>query len=186
MKEGKVFIVSPRDEQFTIDAKQKFGWEIVGAQEVFSQVSYLKQSSNDTISSVTNKTNFVRLLFKRDTKMPHYKEIKALEDEFDSISYPPMKKVSGGLKFFRGLFIIVGLILAVLSFVIGARTSGSSAGIANTGMLIGGAVSFVFGLILGGVCSSQEKKYQAEFEAGRNKVIQRKTEILKKVETYVD
>ncbi len=182
MLEGKVAKVSPEFEQFTIDANQKFGWEVVGAQEVFSQVSR-QEARSDGVYSVVQSTNFVRLLFKRDTKMPHYKEIKALEEEFDSIPYPKKKKLSAGWAFLNVMLFLSAVIFIAVGIVVGNQRNTGDVG---TPLLIIGVCSAVLWIISLAICSHKKKKNQELFDYQVKVVMEKKQEILKKVEAYID
>lgn len=93
MKESKVISISPKDEQYMIDSYQKFGWEVLTFQEIFSQDSH-EEADGDKNVSVTNTVNFVKIVFSRDTNMPNYDKIVELEKKFEQISMPVLKRES--------------------------------------------------------------------------------------------
>jgi hypothetical protein len=84
MKETKSFNVSPYEENDEIRIRSDFGWEFQSSQEIFNKDSGLERRG-DTIYSVTTTTNYVKLVFQRDTDIPNLSEIKKLEQEFDSL-----------------------------------------------------------------------------------------------------
>ena len=81
--ESKSVRVSPAAEQITIDRYQKFGWVLLGSQEVFNRDSHLEEGAPGTINSVTETTHFVKLVFQRDMDMPYYDKIKELDEQFE-------------------------------------------------------------------------------------------------------
>lgn len=83
MKETKSVSVDPRHEQTQIDLWADFGWTLLSSQEIFSRESHL-EGEGDNINSVTTTTNYVKLVFQRDTEMKNYKEIRQIEKEFDA------------------------------------------------------------------------------------------------------
>lgn len=78
--ESKSVRVAPAAEQITIDRYQKFGWVLLGSQEVFNRDSHLEEGAPGTINSVTETTHFVKLVFQRDMDMPYYNKIKELDE----------------------------------------------------------------------------------------------------------
>lgn len=81
--ESKSVRVPPAAEQSTIDRYQKFGWVLLGSQEVFNRDSHLEEGAPGTIKSVTETTHFVKLVFQRDMDMPYYGKIKELDEQFE-------------------------------------------------------------------------------------------------------
>lgn len=81
--ESKSVRVAPAAEQSTIDRYQKFGWVLLGSQEVFNRDSHLEEGAPGTINSVTETTHFVKLVFQRDMDMPYYNKIKELDEQFE-------------------------------------------------------------------------------------------------------
>ena len=73
--------VSPSQEQSTINLMTKFGWTLKSSQEIYSKDSHLERKG-DTLYNVTEKENYVKLLFERDTHMQNYQRIAQLEKEY--------------------------------------------------------------------------------------------------------
>lgn len=86
-KETKSISVHPDDEQETIDLYQTFGWELQSSQEIFNRDSHLERSGNN-INSITTTTNYVKLVFARETTMPNYSKLSALENEYNNVEFP--------------------------------------------------------------------------------------------------
>lgn len=84
-KETKSLSVIPSDEQRTIDEMQAFGWELVSSQEIATKDSHLERRG-DTLYSVTESENYVKLVFNRDTSIPNYAELDALYRQY--LEYP--------------------------------------------------------------------------------------------------
>ena len=86
--ESKSIQVHPNDEQSMIEFMQKFRWSLLSTQEIKVKDSHLEQRG-DSIYSVTQSEHYIKLAFSRDLDMPHLKEIKAIEDEFNNLPNPP-------------------------------------------------------------------------------------------------
>lgn len=91
MKESKVINISPKDEQYMIDSYQRFGWEVLTFQEIFSQDSH-EEADGDKNVSITKTVNYVKIVFSRDTNMPNYDKIVELEKKFEQVTMPVMKR----------------------------------------------------------------------------------------------
>ena len=100
-KETKSISVHPDDEQETIDLYQTFGWELQSSQEIFNRDSHLERSGNN-INSITTTTNYVKLVFARETTMPNYSKLSALENQFNNIDFPIRQSA-------KGWFILAGV-----------------------------------------------------------------------------
>lgn len=79
--EIKTLDISNDAEDTTIQIYQDFGWSLKSSQRVFNRDSHL-ESEGDSVYSVTKTVDYTKLVFERDKSMPHYKEIKELEDRF--------------------------------------------------------------------------------------------------------
>jgi len=98
--------VSPIEEEETIQTYEMFGWELVSSQTVDNTDSHLENHMG-TLYSVTQSTNYVKLVFKRDKNKPNYNRIVELEQEYD-FSNPPDPPVQPGLVLPGiGLFLLV-------------------------------------------------------------------------------
>lgn len=119
--ESKSMTVAPSREQSTIDTYQKFGWSLVSSQEIFNKDSHLERDSRNNLNSVTETTNYVKLVFQRDTDMPNYAQIRDLNNSFDreyayyeslSCSNPGKALIVLGI-----IFLIVGVICIIANAV---------------------------------------------------------------------
>ncbi len=81
--EIKTMDVDNSQEAEAIEFYLQFGWNLKSSQRVYNQDSHLERRG-DSIYSVTNTTNYTKLVFERDKNGPHYEEIVALENEFYS------------------------------------------------------------------------------------------------------
>mgnify|MGYP007101875896 CR=1 FL=1 len=140
--ESKSVTCSPESENSTIDLYQEFGWVLQSSQEVFNKDSHLEDRSGTTYS-VTQTTNYVKLIFSRDKDMPYYEQIAQLERDYFSVKevYPSKAgKVitmilglvftaigalatwgNGGEGFGPIFILIIGIGLLVLSIVLAMR-----------------------------------------------------------------
>lgn len=106
-KETKSISVHPNDEQSTIELYQCFGWELQSSQEIFDRDSH-QERKNDTLYSVTTTTNYVKLVFSRQTDIKNYRKLVELENRFDSVQTPSKKSaklwfILGGAALLGGL-----------------------------------------------------------------------------------
>ena len=93
-RESTSTTVSPSEEQSTINLFQIFGWELVSSQEVYNKDSHL-ESRDDGLYNVTSTTHYVKLVFTRETTMPNYAKLVALENEFYNIKMPTYYEPTG-------------------------------------------------------------------------------------------
>lgn len=84
--------VHPNDEQSQINIMQKFHWNLLGTQEIKTVDSHMEQRG-DSIYSVTNTEHYVKLSFTRDLEAPNLKEIKQLEQQYNSLKHPVYPKL---------------------------------------------------------------------------------------------
>ena len=118
MKELKSFSVTPGTEEETIQLWRSFGWELVGApQEIYNENSRLENRSDD-IYSVTTTTHYIKLTFERDPERKNYSELKALEEQFDSLKKPTIWEKPQLITKLWLILIGVGLLLYVLPGII--------------------------------------------------------------------
>lgn len=110
-RETKSITVAPSDEQDAIEIWQVFGWELLSSQEIFNKDTH-KETRNDGIYDVTTTTNYVKLVFSRETTMPNYAQIVALEREYDNIRTPVYYEPTGSglLKFGGGILAFAGFV----------------------------------------------------------------------------
>ena len=104
--------VSPSKEQEAIETYQKFGWELKSSQEIFNKDSH-NEVRGDSLYSVTETTNYVKLVFQRDKDMPYYNEICEIEKKFfEALNREPSYSYS------KAPFFII-LIIFCFFFVLG-------------------------------------------------------------------
>lgn len=117
--------VSPRQKNETADIMRCFGWRLKSTQEINSKESHFEQQG-DTLYSVTTSENYVKMLFERETTMPNYSKLVALENEYCAIlrKRPDFSKWKFGgliaLGFFAAIFLAmpISAILPDLDFSI--------------------------------------------------------------------
>ena len=76
--------VSPSKEKKVTAKLERFGWELMSSQTVDNKDSHLEERW-DGIYSVTESTNYVKLIFRRNKNMPRYEELAALEEELEKL-----------------------------------------------------------------------------------------------------
>jgi hypothetical protein len=116
MKETKFIEVKPDAVNSTIERWANFGWELMGApQEINYQTTHRTQETDKHYSSeYTTTTNYVKITFQRDNSMPNYKEIIALEQQYNSLKVPPAPYVP--VRF--GMLWLILTIAGILVYVI--------------------------------------------------------------------
>ncbi len=114
MIESQSLTVSPSEEQNAIETFQNFGWTLKSTQEVHSKDTHLERGgwNYDQLYSVTETTNYVKLMFQRDTQIPNYNEIAELENEYWSIMTSEPNKPGGTM--FWVILSIIGLIFYII------------------------------------------------------------------------
>ena len=140
-KETKSISVHPADEQETIEQYQAFGWELQSSQEIFEKDSHLERSGNN-INQVTTTTNYVKLVFSRETTMPNYHQLTKLENQYHSVHFPYRKTAK--------VWFILSAIVAFFGFI----TLGTW--FIGVPLLIGAITLFVFAII-------KKKKFDDEY-----------------------
>ena len=116
-KETKSISVHPHKEQETINQYEAFGWEVQSSQEIFNRDSHLERSGNQ-ISSVTTTTNYIKLVFSRETTMRNYDKLTKLEARFNSVKFPYRESaklwfILAGIAGFLGLITLVTWFIGV-------------------------------------------------------------------------
>lgn len=130
--ESKSITCKPSEENFTIDKFQRFGWTLESSQEIYNKDSHIEGNY-----SVTETTNYVKLVFKRDKDMPYYNEIVALENQYDSVRVPNPKT--------HNPLLIATLIGAIFFLLLGIPWM--IGGFAESvGMAIGGILFVILGI----------------------------------------
>ncbi len=71
----------PSDEEETIRLYQDFGWTFKSSQQVYNKDSHLEKQDGKTYS-VTETVSYVKLVFERDSKMPHYEEFQSMWNRY--------------------------------------------------------------------------------------------------------
>ncbi|MBE7080383.1 MAG: hypothetical protein E7371_04010 [Clostridiales bacterium] len=157
-KETKSISVHPDDEQETIDLYQTFGWELQSSQEIFNRDSHLERSGNN-INSITTTTNYVKLVFSRETTMPNYSKLSALENEYHDVDFPYQQSA-------KGWFIISGIVAML--------------GIFNLGTWFFGIPILAVGIVLLVFSFKKMKKFSDEYWSERSAANEKCEEILNK------
>jgi hypothetical protein len=119
-KDIKTMTVPPEYETDAIQLWMTFGYDLLNNQEVLAKDTRLEQgvldSFADTYTQVTETIHYIKLTFQRETNIPHYAELKRLEQEYDSLPHPgePPQK-NGIIKIFFGLMLctIPGIIFII-------------------------------------------------------------------------
>ena len=96
--ETKKVVCEPTRETNLINHYTSFGWTLSHRDEVFSQTQHITGAntygyifdgdftgSGTTIHSYTTTTNYVNLLFSRDTQKAHYEELSSLDQQCEKL-----------------------------------------------------------------------------------------------------
>lgn len=108
MKDIKVLQIAPDMENDTIRIWQNFGYHYLSSQEVAYGTTTINQGPLDflfnQIKFITTRVNYVKLVLERDHDIPHYQELKDLEEQFNAVPYPGDKaKPYSAYQIFIGL-----------------------------------------------------------------------------------
>ena len=93
--EKKSVTCRPFEENSTIQKYESFGWTLDSSQEVFNKDSHVEGRYGGNVS-VTETTNYVKLLFSRDKDMPYYEKIVELENQYDLVKVEEPSKSGKG------------------------------------------------------------------------------------------
>lgn len=80
--------IEPYMEEDIIKIMEDFGWQVQNSQRVYSKDSHNEVRDYGTligIKTVTETTDFIKITFSRDRAMPHYSELKKLNDEYEAL-----------------------------------------------------------------------------------------------------
>ena len=138
MIEYKTERVLPQYESNILQVNASFGWQLISSQEIYNESTEIAGvdvksygafmqgfTGNDgkiNVRTYKNVTNYVSMRFGRDTRMPDYDKICALENEFySSISARQPKKPAT-----LTAIGVIAMIIVIIS-IINAISSGISA-----------------------------------------------------------
>jgi len=170
--ETKVLTVAPNDVNGTIETVQRFGWTVIGTQEIYNKDSHLEKKNGELVS-VTETTNFSKITLQRDRDMDYYDEICALENRYYAL---PIPKLNVGGKFLK-FVAIISFIVAGISLIVGAE--GSAGGWVLFFLFLGlGVLSIVFSTKKK---NASKEVYKKELDAYNQQV----AEIFHEVAAYV-
>lgn len=138
MKEYQTFRVSPDKEAFMLQKMETFGWKAEDTREVYNESqevvgetykannSFMRgftgNDGNVTVHTRTNVTHYLSMRFSRETTMPNYTRLKALQDEFEGLAFEfpkdmPTAPVLLTIVAILGLPTIILPIIAIVSWV---------------------------------------------------------------------
>ncbi len=85
--EYKSLDIANEDEKDVIALHASFGWELKSSQRVYNQdthleYSYYSETRGNVYDSVTEVTDFTKIVFQREKNMAHYDELAKLEQAF--------------------------------------------------------------------------------------------------------
>lgn len=107
--EKKTITCIPSDENRIIDVYQTFGWMLDSSQEVYNKDSHI-EGRRDGNYSVTETTNYVKLVFARDKDMPYYEKIAQLETQFWAHENKRPAKPTFIRRLLFGFFVLTGIL----------------------------------------------------------------------------
>jgi hypothetical protein len=86
-KETKTIEVGPDYADNVVNTWALFGWELHSRQTIKNKSSKLENRGGD-IYQVTESEHYVELTFQRESTIPHYTELAALQNQFDAVPGP--------------------------------------------------------------------------------------------------
>lgn len=118
MMEYKTRDVNNEDEASTIEFWSRFGWTLKSSQRVYNKDTHLESSGNG-LRSVTETTDFTRLVFERDKGMPNYSQIAELENRYLTLlSQRPIEpKMNGTEGILLVFLLLMGVVPGIVYFV---------------------------------------------------------------------
>ena len=82
--EIKTLNVENSKEDATIKLYLNFGWTLKSSQRIYNKDSHLESRGSETYS-VTETTDFTKLLFERDSNIPNYAKLCKLESDYTTM-----------------------------------------------------------------------------------------------------
>ena len=114
-KETKTVEVGPDYADDAVNTWAVFGWEFHSRQTIKNKSSKL-ENRGGSLYQVTESEHYVELTFQRDTSIPHYAELNALQKQYDAVPGPGKRSNL----FSKFSLIIMGL--GLLTFISGFAT----------------------------------------------------------------
>ena len=81
--ESKTVDMPAGSEDQVASLLQDFGWQIQSSQRIYNKDSHLERDLAGDLISVTETTDFVRVVFQRDQNMVNYPKLKQLYEEYE-------------------------------------------------------------------------------------------------------
>lgn len=82
MEEIKNFTCGKNEEDLWIKRWQKFGWSLMSSQEVHKNDNSFSNASDGSLVISTTTEDYIKLVFKRETKMERYQDLSNLEKQY--------------------------------------------------------------------------------------------------------
>ena len=176
--ETKKVVCDPGDEERLINHHMKFGWTLARRDEVFSRTEHIQGATSYSlaltddfsvgktkIETNTSETNYVNLLFQRETTQPRYDELKKLDDDCDALfnqltqeqndatvrADSAQKTANEGeiektkkIRIIGTVMGIIGLVMSMSGFAVGCSKSGGSS---NPFFIIIAIIGFIIILV---------------------------------------
>lgn len=152
--ETRSITVGPQEEQATIEKFEKFGWDCQSSQTVDVKDSHLERKDDD-LYSITEHTNYVKLVFKRDRDMVGYRQIVDCENRYDAL----LRKEPHGHRW--NIALVPGIAIVVLAILM-IVTQSYRVGILF--LVVGAALTFLGAKIR----NSANEKYDSAYRKWRS------------------
>ncbi len=134
MTEYKTERVDPAYEDSTLRINAAFGWQLIESQEVYNESTkvtganvksygafmqgFTGKDGKVDVKTHTDVTNYIAMRFGRDTLMPDYDEITALEKrfyEYTAVSEPKKPTKRTVIAAIGTIIIVISVILAIIN-----------------------------------------------------------------------
>ena len=113
--------IDPEEEQEIINLHQKMGWTLKHSQEIYNTSTDVHGSTDyyggTHIHSTTTTTNYVKLTFVRNKKMPNYEILKKKYEEF-CLQRDEIARLKKEMNKRPALFWLLSAIPAAIAFII--------------------------------------------------------------------
>ena len=116
MQETKTIKCETYHEGYITSNMQCFGWSLMSSQDVTNSDVDVDSDSQGNIYVRKTEEKYVKLVFQRDTSMPHYREITSLEYKYAAIvdeDYVAVPRFNFG----RFLLIVPTLGISLMLFI---------------------------------------------------------------------
>lgn len=124
MQDIKTVACSPQEQVDCIRTWESFGYYLQSSSEVHDTITSIDVEIYGELVDIAGSTtviNYVRMIFRRDSSIPNYSQLKALEEDYENVPNPG--EMPEGFEFTNilwglALFAIPGILMLVYNFAV--------------------------------------------------------------------